>query len=139
MLAAALVLGCASYGVSIVLDTYALRYLGAAREAAYFATAPFIGALAAIPLLHERLGWMESLAGGLMIAGVVLLLRERHAHVHTHGVMEHEHLHVHDAHHQHAHEGPVAEPHSHPHRHEPLTHEHSHVSDAHHRHEHGEE
>jgi drug/metabolite transporter (DMT)-like permease len=139
VLTAALVLGCASYGVSIVLDTYALRHLGAAREAAYFATAPFIGALAALPLLHERLGWMEPLAGGLMVAGVVLLLRERHAHVHTHGAMEHEHLHVHDAHHQHAHEGPITEPHSHPHRHEPLTHEHPHVSDLHHRHEHGEE
>ena len=30
VLLAALVLGCVSYGVSIVLDTYALRYLGAA-------------------------------------------------------------------------------------------------------------
>jgi drug/metabolite transporter (DMT)-like permease len=138
VLALALMLGCASYGVSIVLDTYALRYLGAAREAAYFATAPFIGALAAVPLLHERLEWTEALAGGLMVAGVVQLLRERHSHVHTHQPLEHEHLHVHDAHHQHSHEGPVTEPHSHPHRHEPLTHEHPHVSDPHHRHEHGE-
>jgi drug/metabolite transporter (DMT)-like permease len=138
-LAAALALGSVSYGLSIVLDTYALRYLGAAREAALFATAPFIGALAALPLLGERLRWMDLLAGGLMVSGVVLLLRERHSHVHTHGVMEHEHLHVHDEHHQHAHEGPVTEPHSHPHRHEPLTHEHPHVSDPHHRHEHGAE
>jgi drug/metabolite transporter (DMT)-like permease len=139
VLALALVLGCASYGVSIVLDTYALRYLGAAREAAWFATAPFIGALAAVPLLHERLGWREGLAGGLMVAGVVLLLHERHSHVHTHEPLTHEHLHVHDAHHQHTHEGPVREPHSHPHRHEPLTHEHPHVSDVHHRHGHREE
>ncbi|HYO59504.1 DMT family transporter [Archangium sp.] len=135
-LAAALALGSVSYGLSIVLDTYALRYLGAAREAALFATAPFIGALAALPLLGERLRWMDLLAGGLMVSGVVLLLRERHSHVHTHEVMEHEHLHVHDEHHQHAHEGPLTEPHSHPHRHAPLTHEHPHVSDLHHRHEH---
>lgn len=138
VVASALVLGCASYGVSIVLDTYALRYLGAAREAAYFATAPFIGALAALPLLGERLRWGDALAGAFMVAGVVLLLRERHSHVHTHEPLEHEHLHVHDAHHQHSHEGPVTEPHSHPHRHVPLTHEHPHVSDLHHRHGHGE-
>jgi drug/metabolite transporter (DMT)-like permease len=37
--AAALLLGAMSYGVSVVLDAYALRLLGAAREAAYFATA----------------------------------------------------------------------------------------------------
>jgi drug/metabolite transporter (DMT)-like permease len=139
VLAAALLLGCASYGVSIVLDMYALRYLGAAREAAYFATAPFLGALAALPLLGERLRWEDALAGTLMVAGVVLMLRERHSHVHTHEPLEHEHRHVHDAHHQHAHEGPVSEPHSHPHRHEPLAHEHPHVSDLHHRHGHGEE
>lgn len=47
-LAAALVLGSASYGASIVLDAGALRFVGAAREAAYFATAPFVGALASL-------------------------------------------------------------------------------------------
>lgn len=51
---AALVLGVFSYGVSIVLDAYALRHIGAAREAAFFATAPFMGAIAAIPILGER-------------------------------------------------------------------------------------
>lgn len=138
VLAAALLLGCASYGVSIVLDMYALRHLGAAREAAYFATAPFLGALAALPLPGERLRWEDVLAGALMVAGVVLMLRERHSHTHTHEPLAHEHLHVHDAHHQHAHEGTLSEPHSHPHRHEPLAHEHPHVSDLHHRHGHGE-
>ena len=38
-LVAALLLGGVSYGFSIVLNAYALRLLGAAREAAYFATA----------------------------------------------------------------------------------------------------
>ncbi|HKO93080.1 MAG TPA: DMT family transporter, partial [Polyangiaceae bacterium] len=48
--AGAFMLGSVSYGLSVVLDTYALRQVGAAREAAYFATAPFIGALAALLL-----------------------------------------------------------------------------------------
>lgn len=138
VLAATLVLGFASYGLSIVLDAYALRLLGAAREAAYFATAPFIGALASVPLLGERLRPLDLAAGALMATGVVLLLRERHGHVHTHEPLEHEHLHTHDAHHQHEHPGmdDAKEPHSHPHRHAPLTHDHPHVSDLHHRHRH---
>ena len=136
VLAGALALGAASYGLSILLDMYALRLLGAAREAALFATAPFVGALAALPLLGERLRAVDVAAGALMAVGVVLLLRERHGHLHTHAPLEHEHLHVHDAHHAHAHEGPVTEPHSHPHRHVALTHDHPHVSDLHHRHRH---
>jgi hypothetical protein len=140
VLAGALALGAASYGLSILLDMYALRLLGAAREAALFATAPFIGALAALPLLQEQLRAVDVAAGSLMAVGVVLLLRERHGHLHTHAPLEHEHLHVHDAHHQHAHEGfedlTSALPHSHPHRHAPLVHDHPHVSDLHHRHRH---
>ncbi len=139
VLAAALALGAASYGLSIVLDMYALRLLGAAREAAYFATAPFLGALAALPLLGERLSPTQLLGGAAMALGVVLLVRERHGHLHTHELLEHEHLHVHDEHHQHEHPGmtDVTGPHSHPHRHAPLTHDHPHVSDLHHRHKHG--
>jgi drug/metabolite transporter (DMT)-like permease len=133
----ALVLGSLSYGASILLDAYALRLLGAAREAAYFATAPFLGAALAIPLLDERPS-ISALAGGaLMVLGVVLLFRARHQHLHVHEAIEHEHLHVHDEHHQHAHEGPVSEPHAHPHRHAALVHDHPHVSDVHHRHRHG--
>ena len=137
----ALLLGALSYGVSLLLDMRALRLLGAAREAAYFATAPFIGALLAMPVLGERPGLAEAAAGALMVAGVVLLARERHSHLHTHDPLEHEHLHVHDEHHQHTHEGAEAalaghQPHSHRHRHDELTHEHPHLPDLHHRHRH---
>lgn len=132
--------GLACYGVSILLDVYALRLLGAAREAALFASAPFVGALASVAILGERLGLRELGALGLMVLGVVLLVRARHGHTHTHEPLEHDHLHVHDAHHQHAHPPGVdpSEPHSHPHRHAPLTHDHPHVSDLHHRHRHWE-
>jgi len=136
--ALALLVGFFSYGVSLLLDTYALRLLGAAREAAIFSTAPFIGALAAIPLLGEHLGAREGVAFALMGGGVLLLARDRHSHEHKHDELEHEHRHVHDDHHQHAHvpDAPPGEPHVHPHRHAPLSHEHPHVSNLHHRHRH---
>lgn len=76
-MAAALAVGFVCYGLSIVLDVYALRYVGAAREAAFFATAPFAGALAAVPLVGERVGPRELAAAGMMAAGVTLLVRAR--------------------------------------------------------------
>jgi drug/metabolite transporter (DMT)-like permease len=134
----ALVLGSFSYGVSVVLDAYALRLVGAAREAAYFATAPFVGALGALVLLKEPLGWFDVAAMVSMGVGVALLLRERHHHGHAHEELEHEHLHQHDEHHQHERgpDAPAGEPHSHQHRHVRLVHDHPHLPDAHHRHRH---
>ncbi len=134
----AMLLGSVSYGLSIVLDAYALRFIGAAREAAYFATAPFVGALLSVVILGDHLRWDTLLAMLSMVLGVVLLLRERHAHLHTHEVLEHEHLHEHDVHHQHEHapDDPVGSPHSHWHRHDALVHDHPHVPDVHHRHPH---
>jgi drug/metabolite transporter (DMT)-like permease len=138
IVALALLLGLFSYGASVVLDAYALRLVGAAREAAYFATAPFVGAIAAIVMLGEPLRPFELVAMLLMTFGVAALLRERHSHLHEHDETTHEHVHLHDEHHQHAHAPADAagEPHSHEHRHAPLVHDHPHVSDAHHRHRH---
>jgi drug/metabolite transporter (DMT)-like permease len=135
----ALVVGAIAYGLSIVLDAYALRLLGAAREAAIFATAPFVGAAVAVPLLDETLGWRAGCAAIVMAVGVALMLTERHSHVHEHEPMVHDHVHVHDEHHQHEHAPGVDanQPHSHPHRHGRLVHAHAHVSDVHHRHSHG--
>lgn len=137
-IAFALCLGVLSYGISVVLDAYALRLHGAAREAAYFATAPFVGAVASILLLDERLGVSEVSAMVLMAFGVVLLVRERHAHDHTHEPGTHEHLHVHDEHHHHDHDsaGRPDEPHAHMHAHARLEHGHPHLPDLHHRHPH---
>ncbi len=134
----ALALGSVSYGASVVLDAYALRLVGAAREAAYFATAPFLGALAATLIVGESLDVSDGLAMASMAAGVALLLRERHGHAHAHEALDHAHVHVHDEHHQHAHapEAPPGEPHAHPHRHAPIVHDHPHTPDAHHRHRH---
>lgn len=139
IVAAALVVGVFSYGVSILLDAYALRHIGAAREAVFFAAAPFMGALAAIPILGEWPRAIDLLALSAMLVGVAILLRARHEHHHTHAILEHEHVHVHDDHHKHDHapEDPAGEPHAHAHRHEPITHSHRHASDVHHRHTHG--
>jgi len=136
--AGALLLGSLSYGVSVVLDAYALRIVGAAREAAYFATAPFVGAVVSVCVIGDRLRWHDVLAMASMIVGVVGLLRERHGHRHRHEPLHHEHLHTHDEHHQHEHGRGVrvSEPHSHPHHHDRLEHDHPHLPDAHHRHEH---
>lgn len=138
LLLAALVLGCVAYGVSIVLDAYALRFLGAARESIVFATAPPLGALLSVVLLGEHLGVGEIAAGAAMALGVALVATERHAHWHVHEPLEHEHLHAHDEHHAHGHTAPVAAgaSHSHRHRHSPVEHAHEHVSDSHHRHVH---
>ena len=135
---ATLVLGSLSYGLSIVLDTYALRLVGAAREAAYFATAPFFGALLAVAFLRESLGIAHLVAAVLMGVGLWLLLREKHEHLHDHEGLEHDHLHVHDEHHGHEHADGQgsSEPHAHAHSHDGLRHAHPHVSDAHHRHRH---
>ncbi len=134
--AAALVTGLVGYGVSIVLHVLALRALGTARQAALFATAPFAGAIAAVPLLGERLSLREAAAGAAMAAGVAAIVSARHGHEHAHDALEHEHVHVHDEHHRHEHEAPVEEPHSHVHVHAPLAHDHPHLPDAHHRHGH---
>lgn len=136
--AAAGLLGLLAYGASLVLFVRALRLVGAARTGAYFATAPFVGALLAAALLGEPVTARLLAAGGLMALGVWLHLSERHEHEHAHPALEHAHRHVHDAHHRHAHaaDDPPGEPHSHPHAHPPMRHRHPHFPDAHHRHRH---
>jgi len=132
----ALATGSLGYGVSIVLHLLAVRSLGAARQAAYFATAPFIGAVVAVPLLHDRLPAAHLGAGALMALGIAVIVRAHHEHGHVHEPERHEHAHVHDEHHAHAHTEAVLEPHSHVHRHAPLSHDHPHLPDLHHRHGH---
>lgn len=72
----ALVVGFFSYGVSTVLVSMSLLRIGAARHAAFFATAPFFGAIAAIPLLGEQPTQADVIAMVLMAIGVAVLLRE---------------------------------------------------------------
>lgn len=73
---AALALGFVCYGLSLVYFIVALRHVGAARTGAYFATAPFIGALIAAVFFHEHLAPNAWIAGALMAVGVWLHLTE---------------------------------------------------------------
>lgn len=138
--AAAGVVGFLGYGLSLALFILALRRIGTARTGAYFGTAPFVGAVLAVPLLGEALDARLLLAAALMGAGVYLHLTERHEHAHEHEPLEHAHRHVHDEHHRHAH-GPGDPPdddapHAHRHAHARLRHTHPHFPDAHHQHGH---
>ena len=130
--------GFLGYGVSIAFFVRAFRNLGTARTGAYFSTAPFLGAIIAVILLHEPVTVQAVAAGILMAMGVWLHLTERHEHEHEHPPLEHSHSHIHDAHHQHEHgsEDPPGEPHTHWHRHLRLRHKHAHVPDMHHTHRH---
>ena len=147
VIAALFGIGALGYGISIWLDLLALRDLGAAREAVLFSTAPFVGAAFSLVVLQEAVNPQLMVAGGLMAAGVVLLLREQHSHWHRHEALRHAHRHEpigSDAHHEHPHapkdvEGIASDQpfwHAHEHRHGELEHAHPHVSDAHHRHRH---
>jgi drug/metabolite transporter (DMT)-like permease len=137
-LTGAALLGFLSYGVSLTCFVLALRHIGTARTGAYFSTAPFLGAILSLALLHEQASLLFWMAGGLMILGVWLHLTENHAHWHRHEPLVHEHLHWHDEHHRHAHtpSDPLREPHSHVHQHKELVHSHPHYPDLHHRHGH---
>ena len=141
----ALLLGFIGYGLSLVFYVIALRDLGNARTSAYFATAPFLGALTSLLIFHEPITLPLTVAALLMGYGVYLHLSENHQHAHHHEFMVHEHEHVHDLHHNHRHE--VGEepikgadgseiPHTHKHQHEDLIHSHQHYPDLHHRHKH---
>jgi len=136
--ALAAVTGFLGYGVSLALYVVALRDLGAARTSAYFATAPFLGAIVAVVGLGEPVTAGLLAAGILMALGVWLHATEHHEHEHVHQPMTHEHLHVHDAHHQHAHrsQDPPGEPHTHSHVHGQIKHSHPHTPDMHHTHRH---
>src|SRR6185295_5162131 len=60
----AALVGFLGYGVSLVLFVYALRHLGTARTGAYFSTAPFLGAIAALVFLQDPVT-TQLLAAGL--------------------------------------------------------------------------
>lgn len=138
MAVAALALGFVGYGVSLALFVLALRHLGTARAGAYYAIAPFFGALYAVVVQHEPFTLAAGIAGALMAFGVWLHVTERHRHRHRHEVQRHAHAHRHDEHHQHVHdfEWDGTEPHAHDHVHAPIEHSHEHVPDVHHRHRH---
>jgi drug/metabolite transporter (DMT)-like permease len=66
------ILGFVSYGLSLMMFVLGLRYLGASRTGAYFAIAPFFGALLSLFLLKESIGVPLILGTLLMATGVYI-------------------------------------------------------------------
>ena len=130
--------GFLGYGLSLVFFILGLRHLGASRTAAYFAVAPFIGAIASFAILGEKVTAQFLAASCLIAIGIYLHISEQHVHEHAHQEIAHEHRHVHDEHHAHDHGEQVStgEPHAHFHEHSPTIHSHPHYPDIHHRHGH---
>ena len=73
LILAGLAIGVFCYGFSNVFWVLGLRYLGGARAGAYFSSAPFIGALFSILLLHEAATIFLVAAAVAMGLGALLL------------------------------------------------------------------
>lgn len=76
MIAAAILLGAISYGISIVLYILAMRALGAVRACSFFSISPFAGAGLSVLLLNEHIDLWFVLALVLMSSGVGILLKQ---------------------------------------------------------------
>ena len=105
----AMLLGFASYGLSIFFYIRAQNVIGAAKTSAYYAAAPFIGAFLASVMLREELSGRYILALAVMAAGSILVVMDTlilsHSHKHMHALI-HSHggaRHIHIITHSHAH------------------------------------
>ena len=106
----AMILGFVAYGLSIFLYVRAQNTLGAAKTSAYYAVAPFAGALLSFAILGDRLSWMFLFALAIMSVGAVLVvldtLVKHHTHLHSH-IFSHCHdgtIHEHTVVHSHGHD-----------------------------------
>lgn len=136
-IAAALAVGAAGYGLSIMLWITGARDVGAARGQVVFAAAPFVGAALSWSVLGEPVARSAVAAAALTVVGVALVLHSGHDHAHRHTPQSHRHEHVHDdGHHEHVHEDGFTGRHEHEHAHLATEHAHPHVPDLHHRHAH---
>ena len=124
--AAALALGFVAYGLSIFLYVRAQNTLGAAKTSAYYAVAPFVGALLSFVLLKEGLSWMYLAALGVMVAGAALVVVDTLVRHHTH---PHQHTFTH-FHGGYVHTHTITHTHGHDHLGADGTHTHRHPSAA---------
>lgn len=106
---AVMLLGFVAYGLSIFLYIRAQRDLGAAKTSAYYAVAPFVGALLAFVINGEKLTVMYFVGLAFMLVGTVFVVYDtmvkHHIHGHTHTIV-HTHngvTHTHVINHEHEH------------------------------------
>ena len=98
--------------------------LGAAKTSAYYAVAPFVGALLSFVLLKEGLSWMYLVALGVMVAGAALVVVDTLVRHHTH---PHQHTFTH-FHGGYVHTHTITHTHGHDHIGADGTHSHKHPS-----------
>lgn len=83
-----LLLGYVAYGLSIFFYIKAQHVIGAAKTSAWYAIAPFVGALLSFIFLKESIGLQYVLALVLMLLGSALVtldtLIKSHSHEHSH-------------------------------------------------------
>jgi drug/metabolite transporter (DMT)-like permease len=72
----ALLLGFFSFGMSLYFYISAQKTLGAARTSAYYATAPFAGAIFSFIFLNEEISIVFIIAFVVMAFGTYLAIRE---------------------------------------------------------------
>ena len=111
-----ILLGFVAYGLSIFCYIQAQDVLGAAKTSAYYAFAPFIGAMISSICFHEQLSKFYVLALVIMILGTVMVVIDTmmiyHCHEHVHIIKKgqdykkivhsHKHCHLFLHHHFHA-------------------------------------
>ena len=120
----AMLLGFVAYGLSIFLYVRAQKDLGAAKTSAYYAVAPFIGALLSFLILKEAITDYFLVAFLIMTVGSVLVVIDtmitRHSHLHTHTFTEIQNgtKISYQIEHSHEHKHFVSEKHSHQHKNE---------------------
>ncbi len=138
--AAALVVGAFSYGISIVLYVTSAQNIGATRGQILFSTAPLWGVILSYIFFRDTFSWMHIISIILLTLAVIAINLMQHHHLHEHEALEHIHYHRHDdGHHDHTHDEPGFNPHkghSHMHTHKATVHDHPHFPDLHHRHRH---
>ncbi|WP_311479899.1 DMT family transporter [uncultured Anaerococcus sp.] len=105
-----MLLGFVAYGLSIFLYIRAQRDLGAAKTSAYYAVAPFIGALLSFLINGEKLTPMYFIGLSLMIVGTIFVVKDtmakHHNHTHNHLIVHFHNgrIHTHKISHAHDHE-----------------------------------
>lgn len=135
-IAAALLLGFVSYGLSINFYIRAQKNLGAAKTSAYYSIAPFLGAFLGMVILGERPAVPFYFGFVIMVAATILMVKDTVSLQHTH---EHTHIHNHAHCHGdlvHAHEHTHSHQHTHIHGQEEAVHTHSHEHLDGHNHKH---
>ena len=76
----ALILGFMSYGMSLYYYISAQRHLGASRTSAYYAIAPFAGALFSFLILNESITLVFIITFLVMVGGTYLAIKENSTH-----------------------------------------------------------